>query len=50
MKNRSWDQKIWVADMSNVRANLKWRPKINYTKGLKSSYYFFKKFYENQKK
>ena len=47
MKNRSWDQKIWVADMSHVRKILKWSPKINYIKGLKNSYYFFKKFYEN---
>ena len=44
---RDWDQEIWLANMDNVKNNLKWNPKINYIKGLKNSYYFYKKFYEN---
>ena len=50
MKNRKWDQKIWLADTNYVRKYLKWRPKINYSKGLKMTYLWIINFYEKNNK
>ena len=38
MKNRNWDQKIWLADTTYVKNYLKWKPKINYRQGLTMTY------------
>lgn len=37
MNNRSWDQKIWLADMSLVKKDLKWKHKYNVKEGLKKT-------------
>ena len=47
MKNRAWDQTVWLADMTYVKNKLGWYPKISYHKGLKQTYFWFKKFYES---
>ncbi len=46
MKNRSWDQTVWLADMTYVKRKLKWKPRISYYRGLKQTYFWFKKFYK----
>ena len=50
MKDRSWDQKIWYADMKYVKKQLRWEPKINYYNGLKQPFLWYKKYYEKIKK
>ena len=45
MKNRSWDQTIWYADMSYVKNKLNWKPKVNLKKGLEKTVNWYKKFY-----
>ena len=34
MKNRSWDQKKWVSDMTKVKTVLNWEPNISLKQGL----------------
>ncbi len=50
MKNRKWDQKIWLANTNYVRKHLKWRPKISYSKGLKMTYLWIINYYEKNNK
>ena len=37
MKNRKWDQKIWVADISKAKKILSWKPKNSLKEGLKKT-------------
>ena len=45
MKNRSWDQKIWKADMTKVKNKFNWKPKYNLKRGLTKTISWHKKFY-----
>ena len=38
MKNRSWDQEIWVSDMNLVKKKLNWKYSTNLNLGLKKTY------------
>ena len=38
MRNRSWDQEIWVSDMNLVRKKLNWKYSTNLNLGLKKTY------------
>ena len=48
MKNRTWDQSIWYADMSYVRKKIKWRPRINLKNGLLKTVEWHKKYYNEK--
>jgi len=43
MKNRKWDTKAWVADISKAKILLKWTPKISLEEGLKKTWEWFQK-------
>ena len=43
MQNRSWDQEIWISDMSLVKKDLNWNHKYNIVKGLKKTIAWYKK-------
>lgn len=43
MQNRSWDQKVWYANMSKVKKNLNWKARIDYKKGLRKCFFWYKK-------
>ena len=45
MKRRSWDQKVWKADMSKVKRRFNWKPKYNLKQGLTKTINWHKKFY-----
>ncbi len=45
MKNRSWDQKIWLSNMNKVKKKYNWKTKYTLTKGLKETINWYKKFY-----
>ena len=45
MKNRSWDQKNWKADMTKVKNKFNWKPKYNLKRGLTKTISWHKKFY-----
>ena len=45
MKNRKWDQKIWLADISKTKMKLKWKAKISLEDGLKKTISWHKSFY-----
>ena len=47
MKNRKWDQKIWVADISKTKNILSWKPKNSLKQGLKKTISWHKSFYFN---
>ncbi len=47
MKNRKWDQKIWVADISKAKKTLSWKPKNSLKEGLKKTVSWHKSFYFN---
>lgn len=42
MKDRSWDQEIWLADMSLVKKELKWKSKISLDAGINKTYDWIK--------
>lgn len=48
MKNRTWDQSIWYADMSYVRKKIKWKPRINLKNGLLKTVEWHKKYYNEK--
>lgn len=35
MANRPWDTSVWIADSTRIREHLGWKPKHNFTSGLK---------------
>ena len=37
MKNRSWDQKIWVSNIKKAKKKFNWKIEYNLTKGLKET-------------
>ena len=43
MNNKTWDQEIWLSDMSLVKKQLKWKHKINLDSGIKKTYIWLKK-------
>ena len=43
MQNRSWDQEIWISDMSLVKKDLNWNHKYDIVKGLKKTIAWYKK-------
>ena len=46
MVKKSWDQEIWLSNMSLVEEKLKWKNKISLDIGIKKTYLWLK---ENQK-
>lgn len=42
-KNRPWDTKTWVADISRAKNDLGWHPQFSLEKGLRTTYRWFKK-------
>jgi|TARA_B100001964_G_C14234890_1_gene601933 nucleoside-diphosphate-sugar epimerase len=48
MKDRLWDQTIWFSDMSYVKKQLNWKPKINFKQGLKETLIWHRKFYNDK--
>ena len=48
MKNRTWDQSIWYADMSYVRRKIKWKPEISLKNGLLKTVEWHKKYYNEK--
>ncbi len=50
MKNRTWDQTIWYADMSYVKRKINWMPKVNLSNGLAKTLNWHKDFYNEKKK
>ena len=45
MKNRDWDQKIWVSDMKKVRKKYNWKPKYSLNKGLNETIKWYRKYH-----
>ena len=50
MKNRTWDQTTWYADMSYVKRRINWTPKLNLNNGLSKTINWYKNFYNEKKK
>ena len=50
MKNRTWDQTIWFADMSHVKRKINWMPKVNLNNGLSKTVNWYKDFYNEKEK
>ena len=38
MNKKTWDQDIWLSDMSLVKKQLKWEHKVNIDSGIKKTY------------
>tara|TARA_Y100000816_G_scaffold237990_1_gene184045 strand:+ start:274 stop:1245 length:972 start_codon:yes stop_codon:yes gene_type:complete len=49
MKNRSWDQTIWYADMSYVKKRINWVPQVNLINGLTKTVNWYKNFHYEKK-
>ena len=45
MKNRLWDQKIWVSDMTRMKNEFDWKQKTSLNEGLKKTILWHKDFY-----
>ena len=45
MKNKEWDQKIWVSDMSKVKKKFNWKPKYSLKKGLRETINWYINYY-----
>ncbi len=43
MNKKSWDQEIWLSDMSLVKKKLKWKHKFNLDSGIKKTYIWLMK-------
>lgn len=43
MKNRTWDTKTWIADISKAKMLLKWTPKTPLEQGLEKTWKWFQK-------
>ena len=50
MKNRTWDQTTWYADMSYVKRRINWTPKLNLNNGLSKTINWYKDFYNEKKR
>ena len=45
MKNKEWDQKIWVSDMRKVKKKFNWKPKYSLKKGLRETINWYINYY-----
>ena len=48
MKNRTWDQTVWYADMSYVKKRINWKPQINLVNGLAKTVNWYKDFFNEK--
>ena len=45
MKNRDWDQNIWISDINKLKKQYKWKQKISLKEGLRRTISWHKNYY-----
>jgi len=47
MKNRDWDQNIWISDINKLKKQYQWKQKISLKEGLRRTISWHKNYYSD---